>query len=276
MAEVWDDRPCELGEGPLWHPERGELFWFDILGRKLMSKARVWEFDHNVSAAGWIDRDTLLVAGDGALSTFDIATGAREEVVALEADDPATRSNDGRADPQGGFWIGTMGRTAEPGLGSIYRYYRGELRKLFDRITISNSICFAPEGDRAFFADTAAETIWQVPLDRHGWPVEGRQVFVEGAEGCDGAVCDAEGHVWSARWGPGQVVRLTPDGRVDHVETLPVPQVSCPALTPDGTLYATTAREGMGRDALAAAPMSGAVFKVLEGLAGRAEQRVIL
>ena len=276
MAELYDPRRCILGEGPLWHPEREELFWFDILGKRLYTKDREWAFDSAHSAAGWIDRDTLLIASDTALWTFDIDSGARQHVVALEAENVATRSNDGRADPQGGFWIGTMGWNAEIGAGAIYRYHRGELRKLFDRITISNSICFSPDGDRAYFADTAAATIWSVSLDRDGWPVEGRDQFVADVAGCDGAICDGDGHVWSARWGAGEIVRHAPDGRVDRVERVPAPQVTCPALTPDGVLYATSATEGMGSDALAEAPLSGATFRICDGLPGRAESRVIL
>jgi len=276
VAELYDDRLCVLGEGPLWHPDRGELFWFDILSNRLYTKAQEWSFEEAHSAAGVIDADTLLIASETALWTFDITSGARNHVAALEADNPLTRSNDGRADPHGGFWIGTMGWFAQPHAGAIYRYYRGEVRKLFDQITISNSICFSPDGSLAYFADTAAGTIWSVRLDSDGWPVEDRQNFVAGARGCDGAICDGDGYVWSARWGAGQIVRHAPDGSVDHVEHVPAKQVTCPALTPDGVLYATTATEGLDAAALATLPLSGAVFFVCDGVPGRAEPRVIL
>ncbi len=63
---IHDDRPCELGEGPLWHPERNQLFWFDILSQRLLTRTAegplAWAFPHRVSAAGWVDRDRLLIA----------------------------------------------------------------------------------------------------------------------------------------------------------------------------------------------------------------------
>lgn len=175
MSRVYDDRPCQLGEGPLWHPERQELFWFDILGRTLMSRdksgPRAWAFDDLTSAAGWIDRDRLLVASESALWVMDLESGTRDLVTALEADNPLTRSNDGRTDPWGGFWIGTMGKRAEPGAGSIWRYYRGELRRLFPSITISNAISFSPDRHFGFFANSARKIVWKVALDPlHGWP----------------------------------------------------------------------------------------------------------
>ncbi|MEP6333662.1 MAG: SMP-30/gluconolactonase/LRE family protein, partial [Anderseniella sp.] len=125
MMEVFDSTPCTLGEGPLWHPERGQLFWFDIIGKTLFCREgqtlHQWRFDENVSAAGWVDRDTLLIASETGLFRFDIETGRQCLVQTLEADNAATRSNDGRADPWGGFWIGTMGKNAEPKAGAIYR-----------------------------------------------------------------------------------------------------------------------------------------------------------
>ena len=134
MSIVFDDRPCALGEGPLWHPERKQLFWFDIVGKSLMAQAPdaqiSWQFSEHVSAAGWVDRDTLLMASETGLWRFDLANGQKELIVPLEADNPVTRSNDGRADPWGGYWIGTMGKNAEKGAGAIYRFWKGELRQL--------------------------------------------------------------------------------------------------------------------------------------------------
>ena len=169
MSTVFDATKCILGEGPLWHPEREALFWFDIKGMKLHAKGAAgqsnWAFDDNVSAAGWVDRDTLLIASERALHRFDIVSGGLETVVALEADNEVTRSNDGRADPFGGFWIGTMGKSAEPGAGAIYRYYKGELRQLFGDITVSNAICFSPDTAFGYFTDTDTGIVQRVALD---------------------------------------------------------------------------------------------------------------
>ncbi len=282
---IHDNRPCGLGEGPLWHPERGQLYWFDITASRMLTISDAgpeeWHFPDMVSAAGWVDRDQLLVAGERGLFLFNLATGASKPVMRLEADNPVTRSNDGRADPQGGFWIGTMGKQLEKGAGAIYRYYRGELRRLFAQITITNAICFSPDGRTAHFTDTVTGRVMRVALDAQGWPVGEPQLYLDLApEGLnpDGAVIDAEGRMWLAEWGAARVAAYAPDGARVQVVSFPAPHCSCPAfggadLT---TLFCTTALQGMDDAARAAFPQAGMTFAAAGVARGQAEHRVIL
>lgn len=271
---------CTLGEGALWHPAREQFFWFDILGKRLLTLTDAgehhWQFDECVSAAGWVDSETLILASESALWRFDIGSGCREKLIQIEANNPTTRSNDGRADPQGGFWIGTMGFQAEPGAGAIYRYYRGALRQLFAGITIPNAICFAPDGTTAYFTDTPDGRIMRQPLDDEGWPRGAPEVHLDLRDqgfGPDGAVVDASGDLWNAQWGAGRVARYAPDGRLLEIYAVPTPQSSCPAFGgPDLTvLYITTAAEGLAED-----NMAGKTFAIHTRTQGQPEHRVIL
>lgn len=254
MSEIFDGRRCCLGEGALWHPVRKQLFWFDIINRRLLSRvddtSEEWHFDRMVSAAGWIDYDNLLIATEFDLIKFNIVTKMSDRLVSLESDNPVTRSNDGRADPLGGFWVGTMGKNAEDKAGSIYRYFKGELRKIHDAITIPNSICFSPNGDRVYFADTVKQTIWSQLLGNDGWPVADPEVFVDlTAKGLfpDGSVIDSDGCLWNAQWGSGSVARYSSSG--EFLERIYVggAHSSCPAFggNDNRTLFVTTAREGI-------------------------------
>lgn len=277
---ILSDTKCTLGEGPLWHPERGSLFWFDILGQRLYEYdgvERHWSFDRPVSAAGWVSRDRLLVASSTDLSLFDLSTGAAERLVALEADQPETRSNDGRADPMGGFWIGTMGFGCEDGLGAIYRYYKGELRRLWDKVTVPNATCFAPDGSFALFADTPRGQVFRVALDKDGWPEGTPSVWLDLREeglNPDGAVIDAEGHLWNAQWGAGRVARYDGDGRLVETHDLPTGQTTCPAFGGPNlsVLYVTSAAENTD----AADRHAGMTFALETGAKGQPEPRVVL
>jgi len=282
---TYDDRACVLGEGPLWHPERGQLFWFDIMGKRLLTRsedgATDWTFDRHVSAAGWVDRDTLLVASETDLFRFDLGTGAQEHVAPLEEGNAVTRSNDGRADPFGGFWIGTMGKNAEAGAGALYRFYRGEVVQLRDGITIPNATCFAPDGRHAFFADTAEHIVWRIPLDGEGWADGDWEVWLDHRESGinpDGAVVDAEGGFWCAEWGGARVGRYDVEGNLVDEVALDVPQPTCPAFGGSDmrTLYVTSARQGLPSDAMDGAPRSGMTLCVAAPVRGQPEHRVIL
>ncbi len=284
-ARLYDDRACQLGEGPLWHPERKQLFWFDILRRHLLSREGDtpihWEWEEMVSAAGWVDRDTLLVAGETAFWRFDVPTSTREKLIDLEADTPANRSNDGRADPLGGFWVGTMGKQAEPEAGGIYRYFRGEVRKLYEAMTIPNSICFSPAGDTAYFADTAKGAIWKQHIDRAGWPSGKPEIFVNYSNvglAPDGAVCDADGNVWVAQWGAGRVACHGPDGRFRDAVHCGAAQTTCPAFGgPElRQLHVTSALQGLPDNALPHQPGAGRTWVADMAQRGQAEHKVVL
>lgn len=282
---IFDDRRCELGEGALWHPARKQMFWFDILNQSLLSQdqngPRQWRFPELVSAAGWVTDDVLLIAGERDLFLFDLESEEIETLCLLEQDKPKNRPNDGRADPFGGFWIGTMGKRAEAGAGAIYRYYRGELRQLFGGITIPNSISFPAGGAFAHFSDTVTGRVMRVALDGEGWPKGTPETFLDlTAQGLnpDGAVVDANGVLWLAQWGAGRVAAYAPDGSFLRAIEFGAPHTSCPAFAGPNlsALIVTTAQEGMDAAARAAHPDAGKVF-VAEGVAkGQAEHQVIL
>ncbi|MEL7183624.1 MAG: SMP-30/gluconolactonase/LRE family protein [Pseudomonadota bacterium] len=282
---VFDDRVCALGEGALWHPERNQLFWFDILNRQLLTKSpngdQTWTFPEMVSAAGWVDHDTLLVGGQSGFWKIDLASGAQTRLLDLEADNPNTRSNDGRADPVGGFWVGTMGLGAEDGAGAIYRYFRGEVRKLYEGVTIPNAICFAPDRKHAYFADTAQRAIWRQVIDQAGWPSGKSEVFVDySAAGLspDGAVCDADGNLWVAQWGAGRVACHGPDGSFRGQVHVGASQATCPSFGGPtlSDLFVTSAADGLGEAALTYQPGAGKTWQAAPGIRGQAEHRVVL
>ena len=240
------------------------------------------QMEEHFSAAGWVDRETLVLASETALWRFDIESGSKEKLCDLEADNPVTRSNDGRADPWGGFWIGTMGKAAEPQAGSIYRYYRGEVRRLVPDVSISNAICFAPDRSCAYYTDTVTQQVMRQPLRAaDGWPEGAASVFVDLKEARmnpDGAVTDAEGNLWIAMWGAACVVCFDTSGTEKMRIEVPARQPTCPAFGgPElRDLYMTSATHGLRAEEIAARPENGATFVISDVAQGVAEPRVIL
>jgi len=281
-AELFVDSRCELGEGPFWHPLLERLFWFDILNQTLLSAGTDGHivdritFKDTVSAGAVIDKGSLAIAQSGALLRYDFATDTTSVIAEIEGDLPTNRTNDSRVDRSGGFWIGTMGRKAEPGVGGVYQYRAGQTTKVIENIRIPNSICFSPDGRTAYFTDSGKMIVKCATDPATGLPVGPWEDFftMDGPGGADGSVVDSEGYLWNARWGGGKVIRISPDGKLDKVVEVPgVSQVSCPAFGGNDlkTLYITTAREHMTPAEIEGEPHAGSVFAVALDVPGIAE-----
>lgn len=266
---------CELGEGPQWHAASGRLYWCDILNGRLYWLAPGsgehghTDFGYCISLAAPMDsgpeQGDLLVVGETALERFNPESGKREHLFDFEADNPVTRSNDGRIDRHGSLWLSSMGKSAEKDAGSLYRLHRGELVKLRSKVTVPNAICFSPQGECAYFANTALRIVYRWALDSDGWP-QGEPSpwadFSAQPDNPDGAVIDSEGAMWLALWGASKVVRLDDKARIIDEVSLPTARVSCPAFGGEhlDQLYITTAWVGMNSAQRKQDPVAGDLF----------------
>ena len=187
QVEILSRRQCELGEGPSYDPATDTLWWFDILGRKLIEHrfADGSEIAHDLpllaSAIAIVDERRQLLATETGLHVRDCASGRLELVAPIEADNPGTRSNDSRVHPSGAFWVGTMGRNAEKHAGAIYWYRAGETRRLFPNVSIPNSICFSPDGRTVASASSDLRLV-ELAGPRVLWcagPWGGRRLFAQ-------------------------------------------------------------------------------------------------
>jgi sugar lactone lactonase YvrE len=279
--------PCHLGEGPTYDVTTDTAWWFDIREGKLFEahlgsgSIRVHVLGRMASALGRIDAERQLIAAEDGLYIRSLADGTMTMFQALEADNPATRSNDARVHQSGTFWIGTMGRKAEPRAGAIYALCRGQIATLFPGISIPNSICFSPDGATGYFADTARAVLYAVRLDPvTGLPRGEPEVLLRhsGAGGLDGSVCDADGQIWNACWGASRIDVYSPRGERLRSLRVPARQASCPAFVgPDlSRLLVTSAWQDMDAAARAADPQGGFTFLLEASARGRAEPDVKL
>jgi sugar lactone lactonase len=278
---------CHLGEGPTYDVATDTAWWFDILVGRLFEAdvgsgaIRIHQLGRMASALARIDGERQLVVAEDGLYIRTRSDGAMQLYRPLEADNPRTRSNDARVHPSGTFWIGTMGRKAEQGMGAIYALRHGELCRLFPNITIPNAICFSPAGATGYFADTRENALYRVALDpATGLPASAPTVLLRhrSVGGLDGAVVDADGLIWNARWGGGCVDIYSPQGTLLRSLHVPALQSSCPAfIGPDlSRLLVTSAWENMDEAARAADPDHGRTFVLEAAAPGRPEPDVRL
>ena len=278
---------CHLGEGPTYDAATDTAWWFDILEARLYQAdlgsglVRSHSLGRMASALARVDAKRQLIVAEDGLYIRSVVDGGMTLYRPLEADNPRNRSNDARVHPCGTFWIGTMGRKAEAGAGAIYALHRGELSRLFASVTIPNAICFSPDGALGYFADTATNVLYRVVLDAAtGLPRAAPEPLLQhrGIGGLDGAVVDADGQIWNARWGGGCIDVYSPQG--EHLRCLHVParQPSCPAFVGAdlSRLLVTSAWQHMDEAARTEDPEHGRTFLMEVAARGRPEPDVKL
>jgi len=272
----------ELGESPLWHPREQVLYWCDIPGHRLerfdpaTGEHRHWAFDTDVACcAPMLDGGLLLAMRDG-LWRFDTATGRRSELAEPPYAVATERFNDGKCDPQGRFWVGTIFEPRDPPKAALYRYAEGELAALAGGITVSNGLGWSPDGRTMYWSDTSAHTVYRLDFDAADGSISGRREFARFARKDagepleayggrpDGAAVDVEGCYWVAMFEGARVLRLSPAGEVLREVRLPV---RCPTMPAFGgadlrTLYVTTARRNRPPAELAEQPWAGCVLQL--------------
>ena len=273
-----------LGECPLWCERTGALYWTDIEGNTISrlqadGQVREWTLPERVGCFAFCESPTQLLLGlASGIALFDLETQALSPTVAVEADQPTTRINDGRCDRQGRLVFG-MFNPAEQPVGSFYRVHpdlRVE-RLPLRQVAVANSIAFSPDGATMYYTDSPKRTIWCLDYGADG-SLGTPRVFVRLAkeEGfADGSCVDAEGGLWNAQWEGGCVVRYAANGAETARLTLPVTRPTCPAFGGAGldTLYVTSARGGLEKDALRSQPDAGGLFTLESRWRGLPESR---
>ncbi|MEM6761871.1 MAG: SMP-30/gluconolactonase/LRE family protein [Pseudomonadota bacterium] len=272
-----------LAEGPFWHADTGQLHWVDILAPALVSadpdsESRTSRPMPELVGVAIPKRSGGFVCatetGIRALNT----DGSLTTLVEPEADRPGNRFNDGKCDPKGRLWVGSLAINTEPGKGQLWRYDPdGTLVLMEDGVHISNGLGWSPDGDTFYFTDSGKRTIYAYDFDVEAGTVSNRRVFAELAshEGVpDGLSVDTEGAVWTALWDGWAIRRYMPDGRLERTIALPVPRpTSCTFGGADlSTLFITTARIRLSAQQLEEAPLSGSLFAIETGVRGQMDR----
>lgn len=261
-----------LGEGSLWDSERGVLYWVDIAGRRLYTHDPDGTdtgvtTDEQVSTVVPVSDTEVFVGMETCIARMNPATGEVIERYALEAEIPQNRCNDGKCDPQGRFWIGTMSTVKRSGTASVYRVSADyEIERVFGGVTTSNGIVWNADSTKMFYVDTPTRRIDAFNFDAETGAVDGRTPLVEVPEELgkpDGMTIDAEGRLWVAMF-YGACVTVWDSRTGSFLEKIDVPAKNVTSVAFGGsnlsTLYVTTARVGMSDADLQKYPDAGSLF----------------
>lgn len=279
------DVKASLGECPIWSPDEQVLYWVDINAPSLnrfdprRGTNTAWSMPQAIGSFAVRAMGGFVVALRDGIWFVD-GHGTLERKIAPAPYDPSHhRFNDGRADPQGRFWVGSMNEKRDANSSRLYRLSSDlGLAPMLDDMMISNGLGFSPDGRTMYHADTPARTVRAYDFDGAQGTLSNGRVFARfdgETDRPDGAAVDSEGCYWCAFYRGGKLVRLSPQGALLAEYAVPA---MCPTMCAFGgedlrTLYVTTARQLREPDELAQLPQSGGIFAMRVDVAGLPEPK---
>lgn len=291
MWQTLETTRCDLGESPFWHPHERSLYWVDIDGRALLRTrgeigdrpvVQRWSMPSEPGCIAPARSGGLVVALRDGIHRAREWGGPLTLIARTDHDSATTRFNDGKCDPLGRFWAGTLYEPKDRPAASLYCIdARGgkepSWARMANQAVTANGLAFAPDARTLYWADTAAATVRAWDWDAAGNRMSGERVFLSfppkppgWQAGCgvpyagrpDGATVDAAGNYWVAMYEGAQLLCFSAAG--ERLSAHPVP-VQCPTMPCFGgddlrTLFVTSARKGRPGAELERLPATGAVL----------------
>jgi len=280
-AELEYKIESDLGEGAIWNYKTSELYWIDIEKKTLNiynPKTKINNSINMPSRIGTVvplnEEEVLSALEDGVYKT-NLNTGASKLFVDMKEALVDSRLNDGKCDPSGRFWVGSMHLEQIEGRAKLYSVNNeGELNMKIDSVTISNGIVWTADKTKMYYIDTPTSEIKVYDFDNATGKISNGKVAVKIAEDLgfpDGMTIDENDMLWVGMWNGNAVIQFNPiTGKVIQKIEVPAHNItSCAFGGPDlKTLYITSARVDMTDEELQQYPLSGSVFKVTPGVKG--------
>lgn len=265
-------RPSTLGEGSLWDPARQLLYWVDIYQNQVFAydphqrTNLAYDVGANVGTVVPATDGSLIVALRNQVARLNPQTGQVSRLVVPEQPRSGMRLNDGKCDPEGRFWVGSMVESGPPNTAALYRIDPDlTVSRQLDGLSISNGLVW--HADRFYHIDSPPHELCSYRYEAQTGQISERRVVrkFQEAEGTpDGMCIDEQGMLWVALFGGGGVVRVDPSsGQVDLKVEVPASQATSCALGGEqlDELYITTARVGCSAEQLTDEPLAGSLFR---------------
>lgn len=276
----------KLGESAIWHVASHRLLWLDLLQPRLFlhdpknSTTKVM----NINIAGKLgaivattNPALVIVSHQQGLSKLNIETGDLTFFTNPERGRDAVMFNDCKCDRFGRLWAGTSHIREEDARGALWCVLsNGEAYLADTGFVVSNGPAFSVDGAIMYFNDSVGKKTFAYDISADDPYPRNRRILINytTAEGSpDGLTVDEQGCLWVAHWGGARVTRFSARG--DRLTTIavPAPHVTTVGFGGDdlGTLYITSARQGLSNEDLIKSPQSGDLFSCVPDVKGICE-----
>jgi sugar lactone lactonase YvrE len=264
---------CMLGESPVWDARNQRILWVDI------PQGKIHQFfpenkKHKVVSVGQMAGAICLTTSGGIIgalqhgfATVDLENGNIRHIEDPEFHLPGNRFNDGKCDPMGRFWAGTMAFTNKAKAGNVYVLEQDLSVSLkIKGVGCSNGMAWSLDHTAFYYIDTPTKKVVAYDFDATTCMISNKRAVIDFTqlEGYpDGMTIDTDGMLWVAMWDGWKVLRCDPNtGNLIQSVSLPVAKVTSCVFGGENLqdLYITSAREGLTEEELYHQPLAGCLF----------------
>lgn len=273
ILEIVVEHASLLGEGPVWNAKQKLICWVDILNGEIHQyspeekKHSITEVHQMIGSIAVCTDGNFIAALQNGFAFIDRKTGEIKMIADPESHLPNNRFNEGKCDPAGRFWAGTMALSEDPGVGNVYAMHNDLIpTKKIGEVTISNGMAWSADHKTFYYIDTPTLEIVAYDYDKATGNISSKRriIQIEKEDGFpDGMTIDNEGMLWIAHWDGWQVTRWDPEnGKKLFIIKLPVAKITSCTFGGNGfeDLYITSAKVGLSENELKQQPLAGYLF----------------
>jgi sugar lactone lactonase YvrE len=273
------DIKASLGEGPIWNHKTQQLYWVDIEKKQLhlytpeTNEDNFFDTGERIGTVVPIENGGALVALQNGIHSMDLIDG--NLTLITNPLEEGIRFNDGKCDPVGRFWVGSMHLKGEKNAASLYMMNdQQQVVKKLDSVTVSNGIIWSLDHKTMYYIDTPTRQVRAFDYDINTGELSSPRVIITVAQengAPDGMTIDEEGKLWIGHWGGSMVGRYDPEtGQLMQKVNVPALNVTACAFGGENLdqLYITTASIGMNEEQQKQFPQAGGLFVVEPGVRG--------
>ena len=267
-----------LGEGTLWVSKLNSIFFVDIKKKKILilniktNKKKILKVNKEIGFVAHIKENIFILGLKSEIRIINLKNLKNLYSLKIELDKPNNRINDGKTDPMGRLWFGTMDNLEKEQSGSLYCLDDSlKLRKVDDKYFITNGPAFLNKNN-FYHADSKKKIIYKIKINNK-FQIITKNIFVkfkkkEGSP--DGMTTDIKNNLWVCHYHGARISVYNLKGHKIQQIYLPAKNVTNCTFggIKNDELFISTARKDMSSEELKKYPLSGSLFRVKTNIKG--------
>jgi len=231
---VWKNSSL-LGEGTLWVPTLNSILFVDIKEKKIFilniktKKKKIFKVNKEIGFVSHIKENIFILGLKSELRIINLINKKVLYSIKIESNKKYNRLNDGKTDPMGRLWFGTMDNL-ERNIqnGSLYCLDKKlKLTKVDKKYIITNGPAFINEKN-FYHTDSRKKNIYKIKVNSKLKLIE-KKIFLKFNKKIgspDGMTLDVKNNLWVCHYGGACITVYNSKGKKIHKIDLPAKNIT--------------------------------------------------